>query len=179
MKTESGAESLAARRFYPLTGQFRTHFEWEDKSDYEVTHNNYPEQDFTVADTDARKGYVTVGFFKDGKPHGLAWQWQSERMLEGFLYGEVDEEGKFTGDAITFLYPDLLTGLHGKFVDGEVEEVRAVDVVAERCRQGVKEIKLMLNTRDDTLWRVEHSSWDQILSYTKTLGTNNILSECN
>ena len=36
METESGAEeglTLAARRFYPLTGQFRTHFEWEDRSD--------------------------------------------------------------------------------------------------------------------------------------------------
>ena len=179
METESGAEeglALAARRFYPLTGQFRTHFEWEDRSDYEVTHSRYPEEEFSLADTDARKGYVTVGFFQDEKPRGLAWQWKSERMLEGFLYGEVDLEGKFTGDEITFLYPDLLTGLHGKFLDGEVLEARAVDIVAERCRQGIKEIRLRLNTRDNTLWRREHSSSDQILSYTKTLGNDNILS---
>ena len=155
METESGAEglALAARRFYPLTGQFRTHFEWEDRSDYEVTHSRYPQEGFSLVDTDARKGYITVGFFQDEKPRGLAWQWRSERMLEGFLYGEVDLEGKFTGDEITFLYPDLLTGLHGKFLDGEVLEARAVDVVAERCRQGIKEIRLRLNTRDDTLWR--------------------------
>ena len=78
-------------------------------------------------------------------------------MLEGFLYGEVDHEGKFTGDEITFLYPDLLTGLHGKFVDGEVQEARAVDIVAERCQQGIKEIKLRLNTRDHTVWRLADS----------------------
>ena len=97
-------------------------------------------------------------------------------MLEGFLYGEVDQEGKFTGDEITFLYPDLLTGLRGKFVDGEIQEARAVDIVAQRCHQGIKEIKLKLSTRDDTVWRPEHSNSDQILSYTKTLGNMNILT---
>ena len=106
----------------------------------------------------------------------MAWQWKSDRMLEGFLYGEVDQEGKFTGDEITFIYPDLLTGLHGKFVDGEVLEARAVDIVAERCQQGIKEIKLKLNTRDNTLWKPELSNSDQILTYTKTLGNNNILT---
>ena len=140
-----------------------------------MTYSSYPEEEPYVADTDARKGYVTVGFFKDGKPQGLAWQWKSERMLEGFLYGEVDQEGKFTGDEITFIYPDLLTGLHGKFINGEVLEARAVDIVAERCQQGIKEIKLQLNTRDNTLWRPEQSNSDQILSYTKTLGNDNIL----
>ena len=175
MKTDDGAVNLAAMRFYPWTGEFYQHFEWEDRSDYHVTHRRYPEENLTLVDTDARKGYVTIGFFKDGKPQGLAWQWKSERMLEGFLYGEVDHEGKFTGDEITFLYPDLLTGLHGKFVDGEVQEARAVDIVAERCQQGIKEIKLRLNTRDDTVWRPEQSSSDHILSYTKTLGNMNIL----
>ena len=97
-------------------------------------------------------------------------------MLEGFLYGEVDQEGKFTGDEITFLYPDLLTGLNGKFVDGEVQEARAVDILAERCRGGMKEIKLKISTRDDTVWRPELSTSSQILSYTKTLGNKNILS---
>ena len=157
METESGAVRLGAQRFYPLTGEFWQHFEWEDKSDYQITYSNYPEENFTVADTDARKGFVTIGFFKNGKPQGLAWQWKSERLLEGFLYGEVDQEGKFTGDEIAFIYPDLLTGLHGKFVDGEVQEARAVDIVAHRCKQGIKEIKLKLNTKDDTVWRVADS----------------------
>ena len=168
--------SLAARRYYPWTGEFRQHFEGEDRNDYDVTYSNYPEENFYVADTDARKGYVTIGFFKDGKPQGLAWQWKSERMLEGFLYGKVDKEGKFSGDEITYIYPDLLTGLHGKFLDGEVLEARAVDIVAERCQQGIKEIKLKLNTRDNTLWKPELSNSDQILTYTKTLGNNNILT---
>ena len=65
----------------------------------------------------------------------------------------MDQEGKFTGEEITYIYPDLLTGLHGKFRDGEVVEARAVDIVAERCQQGVKEIRLRLR-RDTTSWRV-------------------------
>ena len=69
----------------------------------------------------------------------------------------MDQEGKFTGEEITYIYPDLLTGLHGKFRDGEVVEARAVDIVAERCQQGVKEIRLRLR-RDTTSWRVVHIS---------------------
>ena len=159
-------------RYHPPTGKFYLHWDGEDKSDYDVNQKNYPDEleDLVVADTDADKGYVTVGLFKDHKPQGLTWQWKSERMLEGFLYGEVDEEGRFTGEEITYIYPDLLTGLHGKFLNGEVVEARAVDIVAERCDQGVKQIKMKLNTRDSTVWRVEHSTPHQIVTYTDTLG---------
>ena len=168
-----------SRRYYPQQGEYDQHYDSENKADFHDTpqwSTASDDRDEKIEKTELYIGYVTIGHFYNNKPRGKAWQWKSERMLEGFLYGEVDQEGKFTGDEITFLYPDLLTGLHGKFVDGEVLEARAVDVVAERCRQGIKEIRLRLNTRDDTLWRAEHSSSDQILSYTKTLGNNNILS---
>ena len=125
----------------------------------------------SLENTDERDiGFVTIGMFSNEKPQGKTWQQKSARMLEGFLYGEVDQEGKFTGDEITYIYPDLLTGLHGKFVNGEIQEARAVDIVAQRCQKGIKEIKLKLSTRDNTIWRPEHSSSDQILSYTKSLG---------
>ena len=142
-------------RYYPVTGKFYLHWDGDDKSDYDNAPYNHPEdsENVTVADTDAEKGYVTIGLFRDNKPQGVAWQWKSERLLEGFLYGEVDNDGKFTGDEITFIYPDLLTGLHGKFRDGEVVEARAVDIVAERCQQGVKEIKLRFNKKDETVWK--------------------------
>ena len=50
-------------------------------------------------DTDAEKGFVTIGQFEGGQPGagGVAWQWCSERLLEGFLYGELDTAGTFTG----------------------------------------------------------------------------------
>ena len=106
--------------------------------------------------------------FSNEKPLGKTWQRKSGRMLEGFLYGEVDQEGKFTGDKITYIYPDLLTGLHGKFVDGEIQEARAVDIVAERCQEGIKEIKLKNSTRDDTVWRVADSQ-SLMRSFAKTM----------
>ena len=93
--------NLAAMRFYPLTGEYLQHFSSIDREDCDGTNYQNP---------DPEKGFITIGLFKDTRPYGLAWQWKSERTLEGFLYGEVDEEGKFTGDGITFLYPDLLTG---------------------------------------------------------------------
>ena len=68
----------------------------------------------------------------------------------------MDQEGKFTGEEITYIYPDLLTGLHGKFRDGEVVEARAVDIVAERCQQGVKEIRLRL--REDSVKKFQKKS---------------------
>ena len=42
--------------------------------------------------------------------------------------------------------------------------------MAERCQQGVKEIKLRLNKKVETVWRREVSGSEEIISYTKTLG---------
>ena len=83
---------------------------------------------------------------------------------------ELSQQGRFTGEEITFIYPDLLTGLHGRFRDGEVVEARAVDIVAERCREGVKEVRLRLRTEDGTVWRREEATDNRIISYTKTVG---------
>ena len=78
-----------------MTGEWEVHTSGDVRNDY----NNmwasvdYQNLNTTVADTDAWKGYVTVGQFQHGRPRGLAWQWRSERTLEGFLYGEVDQQG--------------------------------------------------------------------------------------
>ena len=39
---------------------------------------------------------------------------QGGRVADGFLYGVLDSVGEFTGGDITFLYPDLLTGIRGQ-----------------------------------------------------------------
>ena len=41
-----------------------------------------------------------------------------------------------------FIYPDFLTGLKGKFLNGKLQRAREVEVVGERCNHGVKELKL-------------------------------------
>ena len=65
----------------------------------------------------------------------------SKRLLEGFLYGEVDESGRLTGPAILYLYPDMVTGILGTWREGRLVEGRAVDILAERCQHGLKELR--------------------------------------
>jgi len=38
-------------------------------------------------------GLGFIGHFKSGKPHGVCWR----ELLGGWIYGEVDEAGHFTG----------------------------------------------------------------------------------
>jgi hypothetical protein len=64
-------------------------------------------------------------------------------LTQGWLYGPVDPQGHFTGPSITFLYPDLLTGLRGAFREGALEAAVEVEVVAERCRHGLKELQMV------------------------------------
>ena len=66
-------------------------------------------------DEDRFKGGVTIGSFVGDKPQGLTWQWKGGELYHGLLYGLVDSTGMFTGDNITFIYPDLQTGLHVPF----------------------------------------------------------------
>ena len=43
---------------------------------------------------------------------------------------------------ITFIYPYFLMGLRGTFYKGVLQTATAVDLAAERCNNGVKEVKI-------------------------------------
>ena len=162
-------------RYYPLTKEFGPHYDMHDLADF---HDNPSDtggpfenqEEAAPEDTDAEKGFVTIGQFVGGQPGagGVAWQWCSERVLEGFLYGELDTAGTFTGPDILYIYPDFRwpqlqisrtarhdphtrTGLRGRFVDGEAAGVRAVTLTAERCNHGVKEVRTR-TSKDTTVW---------------------------
>ena len=62
-----------------------------------------------------RRQLLFIGKYRNGKPAGNCWEY---REGGGFIYGEPDDSGKFTGDQIAFIYPDLETALVGRFVDG-------------------------------------------------------------
>ena len=140
---EDGVKSM---RYFPETDEYGPHSDTENFSD---THDNprdtgqSVEEGQELVDTDAEKGFVTIAHFKASRPRGLAWQWQSERILEGFLYGDLGDGGGrgFTGSDLLYIYPDLETGLRGRFEAGEAVAVRAVTVTSERCSQGVKEVR--------------------------------------
>ena len=118
-------------------------------------------------DTDRR--VVTIGAFHGGRPNGLTWQWRSKRILDGFLYGKVNDEGKFTGDDITFIYPDFLTGLTGSFVNGVLEHATAVNIVAERCVAGIKELKFEASSEENVSWKREEANATYIGQHPKVM----------
>ena len=90
------------------------------------------------------------------KSQGITWQWLARRHMEGFLYGKLDSVGRFSGDDIIFIYPDMLTGIRGEFRDGELVSGSPVDITGERCNQGLKEIEVKPALNDaHVIWRKE------------------------
>ena len=90
------------------------------------------------------------------KSRGISWQWRAKRKMEGMLYGRMDTEGRFTGDDIIFIYPDMLTGIRGQFRNGELVSGSAIDITGERCNQGLKEIEFRPALFDPhVIWRKE------------------------
>ena len=143
--TVKGKGKVQSMLFDPEEGVFTEHFaHFNDITDKEDRSE------------DSKRRVVTVGTFTEGLPAGLTWQWRSKRMLDGFLYGKVNAEGKFTGDKITFIYPDFLTGLRGTFVNGRLKHATAVDIIAERCVDGTKELKIEPSKKRNLTWtRIE------------------------
>lgn len=79
--------------------------------------------------------------------------------MEGMLYGRMDTEGRFTGDDIIFIYPDMLTGIRGQFRNGELVSGSAIDITGERCNQGLKEVEFRPALFDPhVIWRKEKNT---------------------
>ena len=136
-----GDGGVECRLYHPVTGVYTTH------------HASYEDQEY---DKEERRLF-TVGTFIGIIPDGLAWQSRTMRRLDGFIYGQVDQTGKFTG-VLTFIYPDFLTGLRGAFVSGILQRARAVDVVGERCKGGMKELKLKHSAKDSVIVWDKHKT---------------------
>ena len=136
----TGEKGVQSRLHHPVPG-------------VEATHHNQNEE----------RRLITIGTFTKNIPHDLTWQTRSMRRLDGFLYGQVDLKGMFTGDDVTFIYPDLITGLRGTFVNGVLLKARAVDVVGERCKDGKKELKLQPSAKDSGIvWKKHETNADYI-----------------
>ena len=76
---------------------------------------------FCIAKSKIRGQDLYVGEYMRGVAVGPSW-----KRLEGggWLHGVVDLEGKFTGEDIMYIYPDMFTCLVGKFRDGIMIEAR-------------------------------------------------------
>ena len=118
---------------------------------------------------DGIMGGLTIGHFLGNtpQPNSLMWQWRGDELHHGFLYGRVGSSGLFTGDNIAFIYPDLKTGLRGKFINGELVEATAVEIVAHRIRNGVKELKFKEAEPFNVVWTRDVSNETHIGAHPK------------
>lgn len=77
-----------------------------------------------------RRQITFIGHYRDGVPHGVCWEY---REGGGFITGVPNNQGKFTGDKITYVYPDFETCWHGRFHNGSMEEGYPGKIID--CRQ--------------------------------------------
>ena len=77
--------TLDAMRYYPNTGEFYQYWHGDDRSDFDDMPYKYPREDYQdaiVTDTDAEKGYVTIGMFRQNKPQGT-------EMSRIYIFGAI------------------------------------------------------------------------------------------
>ena len=81
-----------------------------------------------------RRQLSFVGSYANGKPSGACWEY---REGGGYIHGIVDSGGKFTGDNVAFIYPDLVTAFIGRFDDGRMVAGHKAKVTSEYDNSGL------------------------------------------
>ncbi len=79
-----------------------------------------------VRGLDGLGNLVFVGAYKRGLPFGPCWL---AKEGQGWLYGEVDSKGRFSGEALAYIYPDISSCIVGSFKNEMLVEARASVVV--------------------------------------------------
>lgn len=83
-------------------------------------------------------GISYIGRHEDGVPVGPQWR---VVIGSGYIYGNVDEKGEFTGDDIAYIYPDFQTVMFGEFKNGIMIKARECQVEAVKFSRGIPELK--------------------------------------
>jgi len=73
-----------------------------------------------------------AGWYTAGIPSGYSWK---NVRGGGWLVGNVDEFGQFSGMDIGFIYPDLKTALYGEFCEGKLVSARPAVVVHAQLQE--------------------------------------------
>jgi len=81
-----------------------------------------------VRGLDERGGLAFAGAFARGLPTGFCWLAHGNDEGHGWLHGEVDASGRFSGPAIAYVYPDLTTALLGDFEEECMVSARAAKI---------------------------------------------------
>eukprot|EP00095_Tigriopus_kingsejongensis_P002319 maker-scaffold347_size200506-snap-gene-0.25 protein:Tk02319 transcript:maker-scaffold347_size200506-snap-gene-0.25-mRNA-1 annotation:"hypothetical protein BRAFLDRAFT_120570" len=77
-----------------------------------------------------KPGIGVYGRVLNGRPKGEFW---IGMLGGGRLFGRVDPETGFTGDNLTFVFPDMETGFHGKFQDSKMISTQEVTIEDFGC----------------------------------------------
>ena len=86
------------------------------------------------------RGFDSIGtflfcaVFRKGSPSGPAWM---RLEGDGFLYGKLGPDGRFTGDDVAYIYSDLETVIRGRFEGGTLVSGRETKVVGCSVRSGL------------------------------------------
>jgi len=75
-----------------------------------------------------------IGWYLAGTPAGFTWQ---SIRGDGWLFGKPDKTGKFSGEDIAYIYPDLQTAILGKFDDGLLVCGKPAKIVSTDIINGV------------------------------------------
>ena len=67
--------------------------------------------------------------FDRGLPTGPTWM---ATYRGGYLYGELDSRGRFTGDSMAHVFPDLVHAYVGKYEDKVMAGVKRAKVMGQR-----------------------------------------------
>jgi len=75
--------------------------------------------------------------------NGMKAMLSTEALIHnGLYYGTIDNDDLNLGTDMVFIYPDMKTVLVGQFKDGIMIRSRPAKIIAERCNDGIKEIKI-------------------------------------
>ncbi len=106
------------------------------------------------------------GRYHLGRLSGVCWK---GLLGGGYIVGKVDERGEFSGDEISFLYPDFRSAIKGTFIDGVLESGKFGFVVGSKNVDGILMPKVEV-TDSDVIYEFDRST-------TLHLSSNPLLSD--
>ena len=119
-----------------------------------------------IANAECKNGRIS------GKPLGKVWKipntHSQQQFRDGFFYGALDTiDGRFSGDDVAFIFPDMKTVLVGKFREGYMVAGRESKIIAERCNNGIKEVLFAPADVKSAVFRYKRpNAWSMGYDYT-------------
>ena len=84
----------------------------------------------------AVRGIGYIGYHSSSIASGMFWIGMKGGRPTGHLHGVTDStDGSITGNAISYIYPDMKTALVGKFKDGKMQNAQESELLSLGCNE--------------------------------------------